>query len=276
MSERQLAAFADKHAWQIPFDTSPRHLAGPGDARRVTHGLAAAGWTRTSDPLSPEIVLTSPDRRHTLQFDPQSATSAWWRLRAEPTDTEPGWYTEFGELVPAEVLCSLTDALIAPPPAQRPDLFPLLESVGWLLDARNAAYSPDAMCRVEQRADRGDSAAAYWHVETFEPGYGTPMGPRIWHAWFDGRTPERLVNAFITALADTAPVQRGMYDRTAHHSVVQQPSPLSPEQVVEAHTARLSDIQRQVRAARRRRPATTPATAKAPTPPASATTPVRR
>ncbi|MEU1629230.1 DUF317 domain-containing protein [Streptomyces sp. NPDC020096] len=91
MSERQLAAFADHHAWRIPFDTSPRHLAGPGDARHVTHGLAAAGWTRTSDPLSPEIVLRSPDHRHSLQFDPQSATSAWWRLRAEPTGTEPGW-----------------------------------------------------------------------------------------------------------------------------------------------------------------------------------------
>ena len=26
VSERQLAEFADKHAWRIPFDTSPRHL----------------------------------------------------------------------------------------------------------------------------------------------------------------------------------------------------------------------------------------------------------
>ncbi|MEW2620873.1 DUF317 domain-containing protein [Streptomyces sp. NPDC048106] len=91
LSEQQLAPFADKHAWQIPFDTSPRHLAGPGDARHVTHGLAAAGWNAVSDPLSAEIVLRSPDLRHSLQFDPQSATSAWWRLRAETTDTEPGW-----------------------------------------------------------------------------------------------------------------------------------------------------------------------------------------
>ena len=43
LSERQLAAFADKQAVQIPYSTSPRHLAGPGDARHVTHGLAAAG-----------------------------------------------------------------------------------------------------------------------------------------------------------------------------------------------------------------------------------------
>ncbi|MGW0015648.1 DUF317 domain-containing protein, partial [Streptomyces tendae] len=79
VSERQLAAFADQHAGQIPYDVSPRHLAGPGDARHVTHGLAAAGWNLTSDPLSAEILLRSPDHRYRLQFDPQSHTSAWWR-----------------------------------------------------------------------------------------------------------------------------------------------------------------------------------------------------
>ncbi|WP_407549060.1 DUF317 domain-containing protein [Streptomyces sp. Pv4-95] len=266
VSERQLAAFADKHAWRIPFDTSPRHLAGPGDARHVTHGLATAGWTRTSDPLSPEIVLRSPGRRLTLQLDPQSATSAWWRLRAKPTDTEPGWYAEFGELVPAEVLGHLTDALIAPPPTQRPGPFQVLESAGWLLGAATAAHSADGMCHAERRARGG------WHIETGEPGHGSPMGPCIWHAWFDDQAPDHLVGAFITALADPAPLQRGMFDRTAHHSVVQQPSPLAPEQVVDAHTSRLDALRAQARAARRRPTATT----KAPAPPTSTTAPLRR
>ncbi len=262
LSERQLAAFADKHAWQIPFDTSPRHLAGPGDARHVTHGLAAAGWTPTSDPLSAEIVLRSPDHRHTLQFDPQSATSAWWRLRAEPTGTEPGWYAEFGELVPAEVLGHLTDTLIAPPATQRPDPFQVLESAGWARKKTTAAHSADGMCHVERRPDR-DDARGFWHVETCEPGYGTPMGPRIWHAWFDGNTPEPLVTTFVTALADPAPLQRAMFDRTAHHSVVQHPSPLTPQQTVDAHTTRINALRAQTRAARRQR--TNPATAPAPT-----------
>ncbi|TQK98983.1 uncharacterized protein DUF317 [Streptomyces puniciscabiei] len=263
VSERQLAAFAETHAWRIPFDTGPRHLAGPGDGRHVTHGLAAAGWTHTSDPLSPEIVLRSPDHRHSLQFDPQSATSAWWRLRAEPTGTEPGWYAEFGELVPAELLGSLTDALITPPPREQPSPFQVLESAGWQLDT-HAARSPDGMCHVELllRRDLGDCEPARWNVETCEPGYGTPRGPRIWHAWFDSRTPAHLVNAFVTALADPAPLQRGMYDRTAHYSVVQQPSPLTPQQVVAAHTARLDALRAQARAARRRQPKTTAAPAK--------------
>ncbi|MFD8590805.1 DUF317 domain-containing protein [Streptomyces sp. NPDC059637] len=250
VSERQLAAFADTHAWRIPFDTAPRHLAGPGDARHVTHGLAAAGWTRTSDPLSPKIVLRSPDHRHTLQFDPQSAAFAWWQLRAETTDTEPGWYAEFGELVPAEILGSVTDALVTPPPRKQPDPWRVLSSAGWLLDAPNAARSPDVMCHIELRLiDRHEAPS--WHIETREHGHGAPEGPRIWHASFNSRTPPHLVTAFVTALADTAPLQRGMYDRTTHHSAVQKPSPLTPQQVVEAYTARLGGLRRQSRGARR-------------------------
>jgi hypothetical protein len=267
VSERQLAAFADTHAWRIPFDTSPRHLAGPGDARHVTYGLAAAGWTRTSDPLSPEIVLRSPDHRHSLQFDPQSATSAWWRLRAEPTDTEPGWYAEFGELVPAEILSGLTDALISPPPSTPADPLHVLDSAGSLIDGRGSTFSDPLGCRVERRTEKGDasvpwrlSARVSWHVEARDPEHS--QGPRLWHAWFDGHAPTHLVAAFVTALAESAPLQRGMYDRTAHHSVVQEPSLLGPQQIVEAHTARLIGIRKQARAAHRRpKTATLPAKA---------------
>ncbi|MGM9380000.1 DUF317 domain-containing protein [Streptomyces antibioticus] len=260
LSERQLAAFADKHAWQIPFDTSPRHLAGPGDARHVTHGLAAAGWSAVSDPLSAEIVLRSPGLRHRLQFDPQSATSAWWRLRAEPTDTEAGWYAEFSELVPAEVLAGFTDALIVPPP-QQPDPWQPVTSAGWHRDSDGTARSPDSMCHIELRPLSEFRDRPSWHVETREPGHGEFSGPRIWHAYFDERTPAHLVGSFLTALADRSPLQRGMYDRTGHYSAVQEPSPLRPQQVVEAHAMRLKSLRAQARFARRQqtKPATTPA-----------------
>ncbi|MEU3093224.1 ROK family protein, partial [Streptomyces massasporeus] len=33
------------------------------------------------------------------------------------------------------------------------------------------------------------------------------------------------------------PLQRGMYDRTGHYSAAQEPSPLRPQQVVDAHAA---------------------------------------
>ncbi|CAL9365764.1 hypothetical protein SUDANB105_00759 [Streptomyces sp. enrichment culture] len=262
VSERQLAAFADTHAWRIPFDTTPRHLAGPGDARHVTHGLAAAGWTRTSDPLSPEIVLRSPDHRYTLQFDPQSATSAWWRLRAEPTDTEPGWYAEFGELVPAELIGHLTDALLASPPTEQPDILQALHAANWETDEQGTAHSPDGMCRLELRHLGGHEAPS-WCIETRERGHGGYDGPLIWRAYLHSRTPTRLVNGFVTALADSAPLQRGMHDRIAHYSVVQQPSPLTPQQVVEAHAARLRAIRTQGRAARRHQRLATTAAATA-------------
>ncbi|MER7932933.1 MULTISPECIES: DUF317 domain-containing protein [unclassified Streptomyces] len=259
-SERQLAAFADKHAGQIPFDTSPRHLAGPGDARHITHGLAVAGWQRTSDPLSPEMVLTSPDHRYSLGFDPGAGMFAWWRLWAEPTDNEHGWYASFGELAPAEIISGLTDALVtSPSPADTAPL-DVLDAAGWIIDAQGAASSPDGTCRVERRAEEGDDSVVSWHIEVRDPDRGR-FGPRLWEARFAARTPRPLVNAFVTALAEPSPLQRGMHERTAHYSVVQEPSPLTPKQVVEAHTARLDAIRAGARAARRRHknPVTAPA-----------------
>ncbi|WP_338676817.1 DUF317 domain-containing protein [Streptomyces sp. SCSIO 30461] len=257
VSRRQLAQFADKHAWQIPFDTSPRHLAGSGDARHVTHGLAAAGWSAVSDPLSAEIVMASPDLRHRLQFDPQSRASAWWRLQAVPTLTEPGWYAEFGELVPAEVLAAFTDALIAPPP-QQPAPWQPLTSAGWHRDA-DSARSPDSMCHVELRPLNEFHDRPSWHIETS----GEAPGPRIWNAYLDEHTPTHLVGTFLSALADPAPLQRHMFDRTAHHTAAKTRSAMTPEQVVEAHTHRLAALRTRARTTRRRQPA---ATSPAPSP----------
>ncbi|MEU2131757.1 DUF317 domain-containing protein [Streptomyces sp. NPDC018352] len=256
VSERQLAAFIDKHAGQIPVDTSPRHLAGPGDARHVTHGLAAAGWAPTSDLLSPEIILRSPDHRLALHLDPQSPTS-WWHLQANTTDTEPGWYAAFGERIPAEILSSFTDALVGPQSIRRPPPFEVLEAAGWAVDS-STAHSADGMCHVEQQTAQS-VGGAHWRVTTCRPGYGTPMGPRIWDAWFSADTPEHLVSAFVSGLTQAGPLQRGMYEPTAHHSVVQNPSPLTPAQVVEAHRARLATLRARARRARLQQPK--PATA---------------
>jgi hypothetical protein len=116
---------------------------------------------------------------------------------------------------------------------------------------------------VERRSEKGDGTVpwrepgrASWHIEVRDHPEPSAAGPRIWHAWFDGHTPTHLVNAFVTALADSAPLQRGMYDRTAH-GVVQKPSPLTPKQVVEAHAARLAGIRRRARVARRQPEAVT-------------------
>ncbi|MFE2942962.1 DUF317 domain-containing protein [Streptomyces sp. NPDC059255] len=270
VSERQITEFADHHLWKIPFDTSPRHLAGPGDPRHVTHGLAAAGWTRaSSDPLSPKIVLHSPDHRTSLRFNPYA--SDWWVLRAEPTDTSPGWYAHFGELLPGEILGSLTDALHTPPPAEAPDPWQTLTAASWLPDDQGIVRSSDGMCRVEPYPlDRSEPMD--WRVVAHERGYGYPDGRRIWSAWFNSRTPVHLVNTFVTALVDTAPLQREMYARTAHCSATHERSPLTPQQVVNAHTTRLNALSAQARAAKRHKPTT----AVAPAQPGRTTTPIRR
>ncbi|MCP9213059.1 DUF317 domain-containing protein [Streptomyces cucumeris] len=250
LSERQLAAFADKQATQIPYDTSPRHLAGPGDARHVTHGLAAAGWNAVSDPLSAEFVLVSPDLRHRLQFDPQSRTSAWWRLRAEPVGTEPGWYAEFGEHVPSEVLAGLTDALVAQTPTEPKGPLAVLDAAGWLIDGRGVAYSDHPSCKVERLPGQGAGTVPWreqvrvaWNIVVSDlPTDVGSRGTHLWHAAFHRYTPERLVTAFLKALTDPAPLQRGLFDCTATYGVTQKPSPLTPQQTVDAHTTRVKAL----------------------------------
>jgi hypothetical protein len=69
----------------------------------------------------------------------------------------------------------------------------------------------------------------------------------VWSAAFDPFVPARLVAAFAAALADAAPVRRGMHAPTGHHSVTQTRSVRTPEQVVAAHTTRLTAIAAQTR-----------------------------
>ncbi|WP_342671170.1 hypothetical protein [Streptomyces chattanoogensis] len=45
MSRPYIPTRANEPHSTIRFETRPRHLAGPADARHVTHGLAAAGWS---------------------------------------------------------------------------------------------------------------------------------------------------------------------------------------------------------------------------------------
>ncbi|CAL9416798.1 hypothetical protein SUDANB145_01767 [Streptomyces sp. enrichment culture] len=266
VSERQLAEFAEQHAWTIPFDTSPRHLAGPGDARHVTHGLAAAGWTRTSDPFNTDLALTSPDHRYRLEFTPRTGYRAsWWHLRHQGTGSEAYWTASFGPLVPAEIIASLTDALVAPPPAEQPDPWQAADATGWARDTDDTARSGDGMCVIAHRPLSEFTDAPSWFIETCKPSYDAYPGTPIWQAQFHAATPAHLVSAFLTALTDTAPLQRGMSDTTAHHTVVKEPSPLSPQQVVAAHASRLKAIQALLRTARRRQKLATTAAPVAPT-----------
>jgi hypothetical protein len=116
VNREQLASFAAEHETKILFDTGPRHLAGPGDGRHVTHGLAAAGWTLVSDPLNPLMVLRSDDVDRRLILDGTSHLY-YWSLQSHTVGEEPRWYASFSYRTPVEIVAAVTDALVTPQPA---------------------------------------------------------------------------------------------------------------------------------------------------------------
>ncbi|MEU2082346.1 DUF317 domain-containing protein [Streptomyces albus] len=250
VGQRQLAAFAETHLTNVPFDVSPRYLAGPGDARHVTHALAAVGRSCSSDPLSPQVVLTSPERDARLSLNPLSASLPCWRVEGHPVDG-PYWWAAFDELVPAEIIAGLTDALIPGRSAGQPDVRDVLAAADWTVTGRNgqvsSAHSPDDMVSVEFHDDSTETFS--WRIEArARPG----EGPALWAIRLQGQTPAPMVSGLFTALASSEPVQRAMSDRTAHYSAPKEPSPLQPQQVVAAHTNRLARLRSQARAQRRR------------------------
>ncbi|MFD8897075.1 DUF317 domain-containing protein [Streptomyces ardesiacus] len=119
------------------------------------------------------------------------------------------------------------------------------------------------MCTIEHRPVSEPHDTPEWHIETHETSFPSLDGRRIWHAHFHQNVSAHLVNAFVTALTDTAPLQRGMHEPTAQYRAVQEPSPLSPKQVVDAHTDRLKAITARARAARQRQTKPTPSPANA-------------
>ncbi|MEU3553370.1 DUF317 domain-containing protein [Streptomyces fragilis] len=256
VSDKQIASFAAAHETKVLFDTSPRHLAGPGDGRHITHGLAAAGWALVSDPLNPLMVMRSDDCHRRLILD-GSSHFAYWSLQSHAVDEEQRWYASFGYRTPVEILAAVTDAL-AGPSAGGTDPWQTIRDAGWPVISERDARSPDGLCQIS-RFD--DDLSDPWYVEVRE--YPHEHAPLWWRATFHGDTPVRLVNAFLVALTDPAPLPRGQYGDDVHHKALQKPSGLTGKRLVEAHTSRLDALRAQVRATRRRaraasQPTTTP------------------
>ncbi|MGW7303990.1 DUF317 domain-containing protein [Streptomyces sp. NPDC054835] len=261
----QRSSYADDHRSKIPFLSAPRHLAGPGDPRHVTHALLAAGWSVTSAPGDPRTVLTGPDHaRHRLVLDPLS--TSYWQIEA----ADWTWYASFGRMVPAEIVAGFTDRLVDGP--QRSDVGPWqrMEKAGWSVerqpDGTGEAHSSGPHQLRSELIEFYDEAPGRmtWRIEA-TPEYA---GPPAWRIWISGAVPMHLMDGLAEQFVTTAPVVRGMHD-TESRGARQEPSGLSPEQAVEAHFSRVGDIARRARAQRRTRPtASLPAPA-VPTTPAS-------
>ncbi|MFF0201940.1 DUF317 domain-containing protein [Streptomyces sp. NPDC005017] len=234
----------------IWFETHPRHLAGPGDPRRITQTLRAAGWKNHSDPDYPHVILASPDYQHTLLLEPAPEPyAAWWRIRGG--SEERRWYTEFGGNTPVEILASLTDALLQPAPETTPEIWPALTKAGWTYErdekGNESAAHPDGILSL-RRWTISPAERFFW---TAEATLATGLGGRnqIWRASLDDAMPRHLIAAFAAALASDEPVQRGMCD--VPHSVTQHQRGPQGEQLAAAHEARLKAARTAARKARR-------------------------
>ncbi|MFE9407443.1 DUF317 domain-containing protein [Streptomyces sp. NPDC006704] len=253
MTRPYITGKAEDPSNRIWFDTSPRHLAGPGDPRHVTQALRAAGWKNYSDPDFPHVVLGSPDYWHTLVLEPDLDTySSWWRIGTQEWGSGH-WQASFGGNTPVEAIAGFTDALLKPAPASEPDVWPVLRAAGWTYErdehGNESAHHPDDNTSMERRA-RLTSDYFAWSAEVALP---TGLGghQRLWRAYFDDRTPRHLIAAFAIALADPAPVPRGHYDVPHSHLVTQEQRSPQGEQLAAAHEARLKAIRAAARNARR-------------------------
>ncbi|MYU06156.1 DUF317 domain-containing protein [Streptomyces sp. SID8366] len=170
----------------IWYETRPRHLAGPGDPRRITRTLRAAGWTNLSIPDYPHVVLASPDQQLTLVLEPQPGPyGSWWHLRSQ----QGRWTAEFGANTLVEMIAALTDAVLEPEPAaSTPEIWPMLTTAGWRYErgehANESATHPDGRLRlrrwsVEPLLDRfcwtAEAAREFEHAVR-----SAPSGARGW------------------------------------------------------------------------------------------------
>ncbi|MGW5679702.1 DUF317 domain-containing protein [Streptomyces sp. NPDC003860] len=271
LKREQVDLFAADHAGRLLDDVSPRHLAGPGDARHVTHALAAAGWTLQSDPLTPVVSLMSPDRLHQLQHEPQPGTTrSGWRLNG--SSPRGHWYASFGP-VPVEILAGFTDRLLLPPPTtDLPEVWDVLTAAGWShnrLPDGGEARSPDGSVHIEKRPIYAEvDTAPAWRIEV-RP--GPHSGPPLWTAWIAHSPPPHLIHGLVDALIDPAPLQRNWQEREGHYSARRAESSVTPTAYVQAHRDRIETVRAQARAARRQaKKALTTAAPPAPVPSAPA------
>ncbi|MFJ7423353.1 DUF317 domain-containing protein [Streptomyces uncialis] len=227
------------------YEISPRHLAGGGDPRHVTEYLLARGWSDHSVPGYPHVLLQSPDQRLQLVLEPGTPEprETWWRVSSASAGPDPDWVAHFGGHTPVEMVAAFTDALLNPPPAQSPDIWPVLAARGWTLGRDRDAYavSPDRTTHAVRHSMATYSGPPLhdWRVETSPPRASGGL-EYVWGAKITDGAPVHAVAAFMTALADPAPLLREHGTQNfAHRHAASSVSPVTPDQQRQAHQRRL-------------------------------------
>ncbi|WP_420036013.1 DUF317 domain-containing protein [Streptomyces sp. cg28] len=184
---------------------APRCLAGIGDPGWITEPLhRVAGWSHGHDPLTPRVLLTSPDQLTQLRLAPGDPDDPdWWTIRQAHTSDHAAWAATFQSRTPVEIIAAFTDALTGPsgPTAEAPDPLAALHDAGWEKPRHFGGLTdPDGITRVERLGTPGSSL---WLIET-----AVIRDPTIWRAVFTGTTPLHLITAVAQALAEPAPAMR--------------------------------------------------------------------
>ncbi|MGK4906416.1 DUF317 domain-containing protein [Streptomyces albus] len=188
----------------VPVDfVAPRHLAGGGDPTWVTVPLhRACGWSHGHDPLTPRVLLSSPDQKTLLRLEPDPE-GRWWEIRHTGGAGHKPWMATFDGHTPVEAIAAFTDALTDPSAATGDtDPYEPLRQTGWEPAGRgDGLVSPDGTAHVEHLVEETTDC---WFATTRPD---TDHAPH-WQAYFNGDTPLHLVTAFSRALCDETPVMR--------------------------------------------------------------------
>ncbi|MFD3760490.1 DUF317 domain-containing protein [Streptomyces sp. NPDC058622] len=237
-----LRAFAEDKKGKFHCEVSPRHLAGAGDPRHITHALRAAGWRHGGDRGLPQVSLTSPDRSLSLSLDLLSPYHAWSVGTAQAF--VPGyWRAGFASSTPVEIISGLTDSLIRPAPAHAPaDVWASLAAAGWDIGVEQhwrEASAPGQGLKIKQfGSERRDDDYFWWQIQAVGESYGGGV-EGVWSASLDHTTPPHVMAGLIEELTNPAGVLRGSHDHGAHYRAAHGDMVAAGPEIVATHTVRM-------------------------------------
>jgi hypothetical protein len=199
----------------------PPYAAGPGTPTPALAAAYTAGWDRYEDE-SANVTYTSPDRRCSLEFGPETARyrhneDRLWAAAYRPGPRRPGaWLAEFADHTPAEAIAAFVhtvgtvDGIRDSIPgygagAGDPEaVFTAAQAAGWMRTARTMSYTgPHGVLHLAF-----DPAPPYIPEQPLADGphwqctYQGREPAREWTALFTAHTPGEAITAFLTALTD--------------------------------------------------------------------------
>ncbi|MFI7337145.1 DUF317 domain-containing protein [Streptomyces sp. NPDC050085] len=233
-----------------PFAVTPRHLAGPGDPRHITHYLSAAGWRDHSVPRYPHVLLEAPDRRTRLTLEPGAenpitSNPVAWQLHG----TVQHWYAAFSSLTPVEIIAGFTDTLTGPPPAAAPGVSDVLAERGWSEHYRGI----ESMASDEEDVLLSREDDESWLIEAGTPHPAGGIHKVMWEARLVGQVPAHALAGLAATLSAPQPLLRHQTN-IIHPKAVIRNTEVQGEDLQRRHERRLASARTAARTARRPAP----------------------